>query len=64
MKTRKGDFSVSYAHVAETACLTGAKQFHKFAKPARYITFKSINTYNQIIKSSDHQIITKLAMNQ
>jgi len=37
MKTRKGDFSVSYAHVAETACLTGAKQFHKFAKPARLV---------------------------
>ena len=35
MKNRQGDFIVSYAHVAETACLTGAKQFHKFAKPAR-----------------------------
>jgi len=37
MKNRQGDFIVSYAHVAETACLTGAKQFHKFAKPARLV---------------------------
>jgi len=41
MKNRQGDFIVSYAHVAETACLTGAKQFHKFAKPARLV----INTF-------------------
>jgi len=41
LKSRNGDFSISYSRVAETACLAGAKQFHKFAKPARIV----INTF-------------------
>ena len=35
LKKREGDFSVNYANVAETVCLTGAKQFRKFGSIAR-----------------------------
>jgi len=38
LKKREGDFSVNYANVAETVCLTGAKQFRKFGSIARNTT--------------------------
>jgi len=44
-----GDFSVSYADVAEAACRTGPKQFHKYGKAFRYlISASDSNKYDWI----------------
>ena len=40
MKKREGDFSISYADVAQTACRTGPPQYAKFGNASRYLNLK------------------------
>lgn len=61
MKKREGDFSVSYADVAETACLTGDPKFVKYAKAARYLrpllSFKQYVTLGSPLKILSRMIV-------